>query len=437
MHNINKTITHIGRRRAMAAMAAAVATPVALSACGSSEDGSDGGGPVEITFLNQSRGQEKALVQLAEQYSAENEISVVIDSPGPADFPAKLQSLAQSNSMPDIFSALDEGMTPYYKAGWAMDLSGELEGEWGDSLDPIAISLATVPEGNSQGLEPGTYSVHWDVDMFGLFTDPAATGIDPSAPPETLDSFFATLEGAEGSGSLLSVAASITPSLVRAYASNFMTDEAIEATARGEAPWETDAWRKAFGILEQARDAEVIASGSLPGGTDDNPNVEQSFFNVRDIGSMFNGSGSVAVARNSAPDFVDYNVIPIPAADDGDHDARMFVRVGKGAAVNAKGDHAQESLDFLKWLTEPAQQKVFAEVAGLTPTSVELLESGDGIAPQLQSLVGALGTAQVAPTPFNSDVRSAIDRGAQSLVLGEVTVDDVLADVQAAQDRSA
>jgi raffinose/stachyose/melibiose transport system substrate-binding protein len=232
------------------------------------------------------------------------------------------------------------------------------------------------------------------------------------------------------------VAASISPLLLQTFASNYLTDEEIQATLTGEASWESDGWRQAFGQFEQLRDGGVIASNSIPGGTDDNPNVERSFFNVRDIGTIFNGSGAVAVARTTAPDFSEYGVVPVPSASDGDYESRPVVRVGKGAAVNPKGDHPEESLEFVKWLTEPEQQSVFAEVAGFTPTSQELLDGGE-IADQLTGVVDSLSTAQAVPATFTSDVRSAIGRAVQSVVLGEQTVDQALSDIQAAQDLSS
>jgi ABC-type glycerol-3-phosphate transport system substrate-binding protein len=427
-----------GRLRPVVVTGAVLAAAsLVLTACGSGGEAStDAGGPVEIVFLNQSRGQEEVLTQLAGEYSEANGITITIDTPGPADFAAKLQSKAQSNSMPDIYSAVDEGMAPYYKAGWAMDLTEELEGEWGDSFTPLALALTTFAEDNNQDVPPGIYSVHWDVNALGLFVDPASTGIDPSAPPSTMDELIETLSTASPDSGLFSVAASVAPNLIKSYASNYMTDEEIEATVAGQAPWETAEWEKTFHLFEQLRDGGVIASNSIPGGTDDNPNVEKSFFNVRDLGVIFNGSGAVAVARSTAPDFSDYAVLPVPAAEDGTHDPRGVARVGKGAAVNPKGSHPEESLAFLKWLSEPEQQQVFAEMAGFTPTSRELIESGE-VAPQLTELVGSLADAQEVPSTFTTDVRSAIGRAVQSIVLGEQTVEEALSDVQAAQDLTS
>jgi raffinose/stachyose/melibiose transport system substrate-binding protein len=416
----------------MATGAALAAGALFLSACSGAAGSGDGS--VEIVFYNQSRGQEATLTKLATQYSAENNVTVTVETPGPADFPAKLQTLAQSNSMPDIYSALDpDGMAPYYRAGWAMDLSGELEGEWGESFHPLALELNAFSEGNNLDVEPGVYSVHWDYNMFGLFADPAKAGIAPAAAPATVREFTDALRA---SGGLFSVAASLTPNLVQSCASNFMTDEEISATLAGKAPWETDQWRKTFQVFVDLRDAGVIASNSLPGGSDDNPNVENSFFSVRDVSVIFDQAAAVGVGRATAPDFTDYVSLPVPAAEDGTQDPRPVVRLGKGAAVNPKGDHPEQALAFVKWLTEPEQQEVFAAEVPLIPTSAEVLAAG-GFPAQLAGVASAVTDAQAVPTSFTTDVRTAIGRAAQSIVLGEKTIDEALADVQAAQDLTA
>lgn len=69
---------------------------------------------VELLYLNQSRGQAGAMEALAERYTEETGIKVTVDTPGPADYPAKLQALSQGDSMPDTYYGLgDTDMAPY------------------------------------------------------------------------------------------------------------------------------------------------------------------------------------------------------------------------------------------------------------------------------------------------------------------------------------
>src|SRR5215204_534457 len=110
------------RRGAILAGSLSIATTLALTGCSQAAAEADlaAAEDIELTFLNQSRGQEAALTQLAEQYTDETGVEVTIDSPGPADYLPKLQARAQSKDMPDIYSSFAAtDMAPFYKAGWA------------------------------------------------------------------------------------------------------------------------------------------------------------------------------------------------------------------------------------------------------------------------------------------------------------------------------
>lgn len=426
------------RGKLLAAGAVVVVSSVLLQGCSSSStsDDASSGGDVKLTFLNQSRGQEEELTKLAAEYSAANGVEITIDTPGPADFPAKLQAAAQSGNMPDIYSAIGQNtMAPFYKAGWAMDLTDELAKDgWGDSFNPAILQMSSFADGNAFGVPAGTYSVHWDIASYGLFVSPKSTGISEDATPETMSDFIAALQGAPGGSDQFSVAASLAPMLLLGYGSNYMSDDEINATITGDASWETDAWAKTFQVFADLRDGGVISNGTIPGGTDDAANVEKSFFNSKTVGAMFDASGAIGVGRTTAADFTDYFATGLPAADDGTQTPRAYAATGKGAAVNPKGDHPKEALAFVKWLTEPDQQKAFSDAAGLIPTSTTVDRTT--LSPQIAGLMDVLDSAEVIRNGVTPDVNAAIGAGVQSIVLGERSVDDVLKDVQAAQDLS-
>lgn len=422
------------RRRAILLTAGTLAAAsLALAGCSSGEPPADDG-TVELTFMNQSRGQEAALTQLAEQYSAENGVQITIDSPGPADYLPKLQARAQSGDMPDIYSSFNATeMAPFYKAGWAMDLTEEVEAGWKDDFSPAVVEMSTFEAGNNLGIPAGIYSVHWETQTYGILINPALTGIDQDAPPRTTGELVDALGASnEGSGNF-SVAASLTPQLVQGLASNWLTDEQIAATFDGEESWEQDGWRNAFQYLVDLKDAGVIANGALPGGQDDNPNVESAFF-TQETGAIFDASPGVSVGLATNPEFEDYLSLGLPAADDGTLDPRSPGIPGKGAVVNPKGEHPEEALAFVKWLTKPEQQAVFADVGRILPTNPELLAGGD-VPPQLTGFADGVEGLQVMSTTFATDVKTTIVAESERLVLGETTVDEALAAIQAAQDR--
>lgn len=426
----NALLARPRRRLTLMAGATAAIAAMALAGCApAAESGDDG--TVELTFLNQSRGQEAALTQLAEQYTEETGVVVKVDSPGPADYLPKLQGQAQSNAMPDIYSSFSAtDMAPFYRAGWAMDLTDELESGWSDLFSPTIIELSRFEEGNNLDVPAGIYTVHWETQTYGIMMNPELTGTTVATAPGNIDELTDALRD---SGADFSVAASLTPLFLQALASNWLTDDEIEATLNGQASWESDGWRQAFQVLVELTEAGIVANDALPGGQDDNPNVETAFF-TQELGAIFDASPGVSVGYRTNPEFDDYYSIPIPAVAGATLDARSPGVPGKGAVINPKGDHPEEALAFVKWLTEPEQQAVFAEVGRILPSNPELLESGD-VPQSLSGYAAGVDTMQVMTTSFATDVRTAVVAEAQRVVLGEATVDEALANIQAAQDR--
>lgn len=391
--------------------------------------------------MNQSRGQVKALEKLVETYEKQAGVRVVIDSPGPANFPAKLQAKSQSGDMPDIYSTLTlPEMIPYYKAGWALNLESQVTGAWKANFSPTVLNLSTVKQGMVSGLAPGIYSAHWEIQTGGLLVNTKSfesAGVDPKSPPATTDAWIGQLEtisAKTGNGAFL-MASSLSPKFLLTHVSNWLTDTEIDATLAGKASWTSDGWRKALQLLADLRDAGVIVNKALPGGTGDNPTVEKSFFNVQDTPTIFDGSAAIGVARATAPDFTEYTSAGLPKAPDATRQPRVFGGVGKGACINPKGKNVDAALKFVQWLTEPEQVQVFVDEVGLVPANPKVKESGN-VPPQLAGWAALADAQQIVPTPINSDANSALVSGVQSLVLKEKTVDQVLDDMETAQKRA-
>lgn len=408
-----------------------------LAACGSGQSGGSGGS--EIVFMNQSRGQAAALTALAKQYTEQTGVKIRIDDVGPADFLTKLQSSSQSRNMPDIYSVVDSfSMAPYYKAGWAMDLTDRMKGGWGDTFRPTTLEASTFEADNSQGVKPGIYSAHWEAPALGIFVNAAifkAAGLDPDQPPATMGEFIDQLVKIKKSGKdPFWVAASLSNQLVQSYASNYFTDEELNATFLGKAGWKNEGWRKSLQILVDLRDAGVISTGSLPSGNSDNPTVEKAFFNTRGVAAIFDGTSAVGVARATAPDFTDFRSLPVPKADDGTQTPRLVGGAAKGAAINPRSKNAAKALKFVQWLTEPDQQQVFTEKVPLIPSARAV--SAKHIPEQLAGIAAKISEVQLVANQMKLQVVTALQKGAQAIVLKERTVDQVLSDLDAAQ-RSA
>lgn len=434
--NLNRSNRAMRRRRIGLAAGVLAVSSLLLAGCASGGD-APSSDKVELTFFNQSRGQETALTKLAEQYTKETGVTITVETPGPTDYLPKLQAKAQSKSMPDIYSSFDAtNMAPFYKAGWAMDLTKELDAGWKKDFSPAILELSKFSKGNNLGVPAGTYTVHWETQTYGILADTSTSGIDAANPPKTTDDLIADFTKATASSGhgAFTIAASLTPRLIQTYASNWLTDDEISATFDGKKSWKSDGWKKAFQLLVDLKKAGVLANDSLPGGQDDNPSVEASFFNKQEVGAIFDASPGVSVGFRTAPDYSSYISLALPAAPDAKHESRSAGVPGKGAVINPKGKHPEEALKFVKWLTAADQQKVFAEDARIIPTNPELLASGT-LPEQLAGFGSAVASMQVLPNTLATDVATAMVKDAQSLVLGEMTVDQVLDDLQATQER--
>ncbi|WP_433920467.1 extracellular solute-binding protein [Streptomyces canus] len=425
--------TFLSRRGFLGAVGGGLAATT-LAACGSG--GGSTGSSSEIVFMNQSRGQAAALGQLAQKYTQQTGVKIKVDNVGPADFLTKLQSSSQSRDMPDIYSAMDSfSMAPYYKAGWAMDLSDRMKGSWGDTFRPATIKASTFAADNSQGVKPGIYSAHWEAPALGIFINAAmfeAAGLDPDKPAATMSEFIDQLVKIKRSGKdPFWFAASNSNQLVQSYASNYFTDEELNATFLGKSSWKSDGWRKSLQILVDLRDAGVISTGSIPSGNSDNPNVEKAFFNTQGVAAIFDGTSAVGVARATAPDFTDFRSLAVPKADDGTQTPRLVGGTAKGAAINPRSKNAAKALKFVQWLTDPAQQQVFAEKVPLIPSARTVSEKN--IPQQLAGIAAKISDVQLVQNQMKVQVITALQKGAQAIMLKERTVDQVLGDLDAAQ----
>jgi len=431
-----------GRRAVLAAGATVAAAALLLTGCsGGSSPAASASATAEkdvhLTFLNQSRGQEAVLNELAKKYGEETGVTVTIDTPGPVDYLPKLQADAQSKQMPDIYSSFNPvSMAPFYKAGWALDLSKDLKGDWSKNFTPEVIKLATFAKGNNLGVKPGIYTVHWENQAYGLISDTANSGIDAAKTPKTVSDLIEQLAASnKNPNGGFSVAASLTPQFVQYLASNWLTDKQINDTFAGEYKWTSDGWAKAFQVIADLKKAGAIQGDAIPGGQSDNPTVETNFFTKHSVGTIFDASPGVSVAHKTAPDYTSFFSMSLPKASDAKYSPRSPGVPGKGAVINPRGKHVQASLDFVKWLTAPAQQEVFATKAYIIPTSPSLLGSSK-LPDTLTGFAEGTKKQQVIPNTFSAQVTDAINRDVQSLVLGQMTVKDLLADVQSAQDAS-
>jgi ABC-type glycerol-3-phosphate transport system substrate-binding protein len=179
----------------------------------------------------------------------------------------------------------------------------------------------------------------------------------------------------------------------------------------------------------ELRDADVIFNKTL---NQTNPDLEKAFFNVQEVAVFWGSVVSVPVQVTTAPDFTAYSAFPLPKMPNGTIAPRTYGGTGKNGVVNAKGPKVDESLKYIKWLTEKEQEVTFMEMVPLVPTNPAALDPAK-ISPQLATFAGMIDKVYKVTTPMKGPLVEAFMKGVQSMLLKEKTVDQVIADLEAAQ----
>jgi raffinose/stachyose/melibiose transport system substrate-binding protein len=391
-------------------------------------------GAVELVYLNQSRGQLKAMEALATRYTEQTGTKVTIDSPGPTDYPAKLQAAANAGNMPDAYYAIGAAdMAPYYKAGWALNLKPELDKGWNKNWAPGLLDFVELLPDNPAGIPPGIYSASWEMNTYGTLYNPAhleKAGLDPKKAPATTAELLDMAKAlkAKNIGPIV-IPNTYVPWFTESLASNWLSDTEIDAARGGKGPYKADAWKNALQFFVDMRDADVIFNKTL---NQTAPDLEKSFFNVQEVALFWTSVVSIPVQVTTAPDFTAYSAFPLPKMPNGTTAPRTFGGTGKNGVVNAKGKNVDESLKYIKWLTEKEQEITFMEMVPLVPTNPAALDPAK-ISPQLTTFAGLIDKVYKVRNPMKGPLVEAFMKGVQSMLLKEKTVEQVLDDLEKAQ----
>jgi ABC-type glycerol-3-phosphate transport system substrate-binding protein len=391
-------------------------------------------GGTELVYLNQSRGQLKSMETLAARYGEQTGVKVTIDSPGPTDYPQKLQAAVNAGNLADTYYALGAAdMAPYFKAGWALNLKPEMDKGWNKNWAPGLLDFVEYLPDDPSGIPPGIYQAPWEVVTYGTLYNPALfqkAGLDPKPNPATTAELLDMLKKIKAANiGPFVIASTYPPSFTESLASNWLKDEEIDAARAGKGSYKADAWKNALQYFVDLRDADVIFNNTLNQTAPDN---EKSFFNVQEVAVFWTGVFSIPVQVTTAPDFTAYSAFPLPKMPTGTMAPRTSGGLGKNGVVNAKGKNVDESLKYVKWLTEKEQEVTFMEMVPLVPTNPAALDPAK-ISPQLSTFAGLIDKVYKVRTPMKGPIVEAFVKGVQSILLKEKTVDDVLNDLDKAQ----
>jgi len=410
-----------------------------ISGCG---QGPTGKAANTITVWHWMTDRELAFQELAKRYETNSGVRVDFQLYAPSDaYSQKVRAAAQGNNLPDIFSLLGEkrDFGSFVKAGHVLDLTPYMQEsgkEWQNRFFAKALGVNEFTPGNSYGVEPGIYGVPIDIMTIQMLYNKdlfKELGLNPNRPPETFAEFLEIgkkirekkIEGlVSGWGEIWMI-----DCLANNYAFNIMGKDKVLATLKGKVPYTDPDWVTVLTLFKEMQDSGVLSSGIV---TMVNKNAEQFFANGRAV-FAFNGSWCVNVYKGMNPDLNYAPMLPPRASDK--FPMSIWGGAGSSFIVNARSKNKEEAVKFLKWLTDRDQQAYLAEVTMNLPANKDSLSK---IPPILAEFADDMESS-THPNAWGiseyPQVIEALDKGIQSIIIGERTPEQVAREVQKVKER--
>lgn len=395
-----------------------------------------------ITVWHWMTDRDPAFKELSKRYEDQTGIKVNFELYAPSDaYSQKVRAAAQGANLPDIFGILGEkrDFASFIKAGFILELTSYMEEEnfkWKDSFFAKALAVNEFDEGNSYGIKPGIYGVPIDIMTIQMLYNKSLfkeLGLNPNRPPKDFAELLeigrkikaANLQGlVSGWGEVWMI-----DCLANNYAFNIMGKDKVLATIRGEVPYTDPDWIRVLTLFKEMQDSGVLANGLV---TMINKTAEQLFANGKAV-FAFNGSWCVNVYRGMNPG-LNYGAMLPPQVSD-KFPMTIWGGAGSSFMVNARSKNKEETVKFLKWLTDKDQQAYLAEETQNLPANKDSIKK---ISPVLAAFAASMDLSthpNVWGVSEYPSVIEAFDKGIQSIIIGERTPEQVAAEVQKTKDR--
>jgi ABC-type glycerol-3-phosphate transport system substrate-binding protein len=410
-----------------------------FSGCSGSSSQSSG---KTITVWHWMTDRQPALEELARKYETQSGIKVSFELYAPTDaYSQKVRAAAQGQNLPDIFGVLGEkrDFASFIKAGHIQDLTAQMDENnavWRNSFFSKALEVNEFTADNSYGVQAGIYGVPIDIMTIQMVYNKKLykeLGYDPDTPPATFAEFLeigkklkaANMQGfVSGWGEVWMI-----DCFANNYAFNIMGKDKFLATIRGEVPYTDPDWVKVFGIIEQLQESGVLSNGIV---SMINKTAEQLFSNEKAV-FAFNGSWCVNVYKGMNPD-LEYGVL-MPPPVSADRPMAIWGGAGSSFMVNAKSPKKDMSVEFLKWLTAKEQQAYLSESTNNLPANKECLSQiSDVLSGFSRNMDFSTHPSTWGISEFPA-VIEAMDKGMQSIIIGEKTPEQVASEVQKVKER--
>jgi len=412
-----------------------------IAGCGSQGPKQEAG-KVTITVWHWMTDRDPVFIELAKKYQEKTGVKVNFDLYAPSDaYSQKVRAAAQGSNLPDIFGILGEkrDFASFVKAGHILDLTPYMQednGAWKNSFFAKALLVNEFDEANSYGVTPGIYGAPIDIMTIQMVYNKdllQKLGLNPNKPPETFADFLdvgkkiaeAKMQGlVSGWGEVWMI-----DCFANNYAFNIMGKDKVIATIKGDVPYTDPDWIKVLSLFKDLQDSGALANGLV---TMINKTAEQLFANDRAV-FAFNGSWCVNVYKGMNPK-LNYGVMLLPKASD-KYPMAIWGGAGSSFMVNARSKNKEEAVKFLKWFTDRDQQVYLSEATNNLPANKNSVSKLPDVLVQFSKGMDFATHPNVWGVSEFSPVIEALDKGIQSIIIGEKTPEQVAVEVQKIKQR--
>jgi len=408
-----------------------------LGCSGSGSDSKSG-----ITVWHWMTDRDSSFQELGKRYEALTGTKVNFELYAPSDaYSQKIRAAGQGTNLPDIFGILGEkrDFASFIKAGHILDLTSYMEANnnsWKNSFFAKALAVNEFGAGNTYGIKPGIFGAPIDVMTIQMVYNKklfSQLGLNPNQPPKTLKDFLEIGPKVKAAGmqGLVSGWGEVwlIDCLANNYAFNIMGKEKVLATIRGEVAYTDPDWIKVLTVFKDMKESGILAQGIV---TMINKSAEQLFANEKAV-FAFNGSWCVNVYKGMNPN-LEYGAMLPPVASE-KYPMAIWGGAGSSFMVNARSKNKEEAVKFLTWLTSQEQQAYLAQATNNLPANKSSLSRIPDILAQFSRGVDNATHPNVWGVSEFSLVIEALDRGIQSIIIGERTPEQVASEVQKIKER--
>jgi multiple sugar transport system substrate-binding protein len=383
-----------GRRRVVAALAAAT---LGLVATGCSGDDDSGSSDASISMWTFKRTHVTALEQAAATFKEKTGITVKVEAFTPDDvFTSKIQSAAQTRDLPDVLELHAGGEDMRVGGGGLLtDLKGDFDDAKLRRFLPSTREAGRVTDERKAKTEElanatvGTlYSVPFTAGTFGIVyaskEKMAAAGLDPDQPPKTWEEFVGYLQATtkvDAKQGGLSLGLKVTQTgfnwIYEQLAFAYLGEDRFEAlfakdTGQGFASPEGIRTLELYNQLKPYWIPGVTALG-----------IDEADVAFAQGRSAFNVGGTFTMAFLAQNDVKPENLLtfPIPPATGGKvSDLRLAPLALTGLSVTETSKQREASVKWLEFLTSTEGAGIFAKASLDLPAT----DLGD----QAEALIG-------------------------------------------------